>query len=135
MEAKFASSGANFLVDFAISMNIIGFTNILDKSFQTVVDFTRGLQEALVVTDTQQEKEEILNIIRDLDRTGPFTGLGYFNITKGTLTSMTSVGFTYLIILVQFRQSWTQTFACTTLSSFILNISVFIVQFMLKEEH
>ena len=105
MEAKLASSGANFLVDFAISMNIIGFTHILDKSFQTVGDFTRGLQEALVATDMQKEKEEILNIIRDLDRTGPFTGLGYFNITKGTLTSMTSVGFTYLIILVQFRQS------------------------------
>ena len=82
-----------------------GFTNILVLAFRSLGDLTGALQTELVDTDTGKEREEILNIIRDLDRTGPFTGMGYFDITNGTLTAMTSVGFTYLIILVQFRQS------------------------------
>ena len=102
---KIMSCGANCLVNLSFSLSITGFTNILVLAFRSLGDLTGALQTELVDTDTGKEREEILNIIRDLDRTGPFTGMGYFDITNGTLTAMTSVGFTYLIILVQFRQS------------------------------
>lgn len=47
----------------------------------------------------------MLNLVEEIRDTGPLTGLGYFEISRANLTSMTSISFTYLIILLQFRLS------------------------------
>ena len=46
-----------------------------------------------------------MNLVMNIDKTGPLNGKGFFEITKGTLTGMMSVGITYVIILVQFKMS------------------------------
>ena len=43
--------------------------------------------------------------LKELERQGPLTGLGFFTIERGTLTGMLSTAVTYIIILVQFRMS------------------------------
>ena len=42
-------------------------------------------------------------LIKELASTGPLSGDGYFDVGRGTLTSMVSTTITYLIILMQFR--------------------------------
>ena len=95
----------NLMVALSFGLNITGFTFILDAAFRALGNLTAGLQEQLVDKEMEKEKEEIRNLIRDVEKTGPFSGLGYFEITKSTLVSMASVSITYIIILVQFRQA------------------------------
>ena len=45
----------------------------------------------------------IKRFIKELESLRPLSGNGNFSITKGTLTSMVSVGITYIIIMVQFK--------------------------------
>ena len=96
---------ASLLLVLSFVLNIKAFTFILDSAFRALGDLTAGLEEELVSTVTDSEKEEIRNLIRNVEKTGPFSGLGYFEITKSTLVSMLSVSITYIIILVQFRQT------------------------------
>ena len=44
-------------------------------------------------------------LLRDIDNLEPLSGYGLFGVDRSTLTSMISVSFTYLIILIQFKQS------------------------------
>ena len=96
---------SKLMVALSFCLNIRGFTLILDAAFRALGNLTAGLQEQLVDKEMEKEKEEIRNLIRDVEKTGPFSGLGYFKITKSTLVSMASVSITYIIILVQFRQA------------------------------
>lgn len=43
--------------------------------------------------------------LEELESVGPFSGNGYFEITKSTLTSILGTSVTYFIILLQFRQA------------------------------
>ena len=100
-----AKALANLIMVLSFGLNIKGFTFILDAAFRALGNLRVGLQEQLVDKEKEIEKEEIQNLIRDVEKTGPFSGLGYFEITKSTLVSMASVSITYIIILVQFRQA------------------------------
>jgi hypothetical protein len=40
-----------------------------------------------------------MNIIMNIDKTGPLNGNGFFEITRGTLTCMMSVGITYVKVI------------------------------------
>ena len=100
-----AKALANLIMVLSFGLNIKGFTFILDAAFRALGNLRVGLQEQLVDKEKESEKEEIRNLIRDVEKTGPFSGLGYFKITKSTLVSMASVSITYIIILVQFRQA------------------------------
>ena len=51
------------------------------------------------------ERQEMLNLVEEIRDTGALTGHGYFEIRRANLTSMISISFTYLIILLQFRLS------------------------------
>ena len=44
-------------------------------------------------------------LLRDIDNLEPLSGYGLFGVDRSTLTSMISVAITYLIILIQFKQS------------------------------
>ena len=50
----------------------------------------------------EQARKEILRDIGDLD---PISGYGLFTVDKTTLTSTVSVSITYLIVLLQFKQT------------------------------
>ena len=49
-----------------------------------------------------QARKELLRDIRDLE---PISGYGSFTVDRTTLTSTVSVSITYLIVLLQFKQS------------------------------
>ena len=57
----------------------------------------------------QIEESQQRNIIelklRELEEVRPLSGNGYFEIGRGTLTSIVSTSITYFIILLQFKQS------------------------------
>ena len=46
-----------------------------------------------------------LNLIAEIEAETPFTALGFYSIEKSTLTSLLSTIVTYLIIVIQFKQS------------------------------
>ena len=43
--------------------------------------------------------------LKELEEVRPLSGNGYFEIGRGTLTSIVSTSITYFIILLQFKQS------------------------------
>ena len=51
----------------------------------------------------RKERRVAKDLLHELETIGPFTGLGFFNIERRTITSMVSVAITYLFILVQFK--------------------------------
>ena len=56
--------------------------------------------EDVVMTD--QARKELLREIGDLE---PISGYGLFTVDRTTLTSTVSVSITYLIVLLQFKQT------------------------------
>ena len=51
------------------------------------------------------DKIEVENLIAEMEAETPFSAWGYYNIEKTTLTSLLSIIVTYIIILIQFKQS------------------------------
>ena len=94
-----------FFVISALMSNIIGLTLILDDGFKSLKGLTKSLQEQLTDEQDASEKQRIQNLCLEIKEKGPLNGKGLFDITRGTLTGMISVGITYIIILVQFRKS------------------------------
>ena len=94
-----------FFVISALMFNIIGLALILDDGFKSLKGLTKPLQEQLVNEQDASEKQRIQNLSLEIKEKGPLNGKGLFDITRGTLTGMISVGITYIIILVQFRMS------------------------------
>ena len=88
-------------------LNIAGLTFILDAGHASLKGLASTLQDQLLQVTDGFERQTIENIIKDTEKTGPLNGMGFFDITRGTLTGMASVGITYLIILVQFKMSVT----------------------------
>ena len=81
-------------------------TNSAFEAFVTVTGMLRILEERLLLlADDTLEKRDIMNLIRRVDKIEPLSGNGYFKITKETMTGISSVGITYIIILVQFKMS------------------------------
>ena len=93
----------DILTALSLILNITAMTLILVMAYKTVKGLTSSLQDQLLLAS--DEKQAIMNIISDIDRIGPFSGKGFFNITNGTLTGKLSIGITYVNILVQFKMS------------------------------
>ena len=70
----------------------------LHASLANVIDTL----EDLPVTEKDRDVEKLM---KSLDKTGPLTCFGLFQIDRSILTSMVATSLTYLIILVQFKQS------------------------------
>ncbi len=51
------------------------------------------------------DKIEVENLIAEMESETPFSAWGYYDIEKTTLTSLLSIIVTYIIILIQFKQS------------------------------
>ena len=79
----------------------------VDSVFRSFKNIKGSLEE---VGDELKDKSDIKRakiILETLDSAEPLSGCGMFKITRGTLTSMISTSITYLIILVQFKMSFT----------------------------
>ena len=48
---------------------------------------------------------QLENIIKDIEAIGPFTGCGFFDVEKRTVTSIIGYTVTYLIVLIEFKTS------------------------------
>ena len=70
----------------------------LHSSLANVMDTLEDLPKS-------EEDKEVSKLLKSLERTGPLTGCGLFQLQRNTLTSMVSTSITYLIILVQFKLS------------------------------
>ena len=70
----------------------------LHRSLSNVIDTLEDMP-------TAGEDKEVAKLIKSLEKTGPLTGCGLFQIEWSTLTSMVSTSITYLIILIQFKLS------------------------------
>ena len=75
-------------------------TNHLNESFQAIKD----LLEEIKLESGERKSLNIL--IMKIAREKPISGYGLFQMDRTTLTSMISVVLTYLIILIQFKQSF-----------------------------
>ena len=75
-------------------------TQNLNESFQRIKDV---LEETRVEAG---DSKELRNLIGKISRANPISGYGLFKMDRTTLTSMISVAITYLIILIQFKQTF-----------------------------
>ena len=64
---------------------------------------TTYLREARENVRDPKEAAFIKNIVKKIKRVGPFTGNGFFDVEKKTVTSMIGHTVTYLIVLIQFK--------------------------------
>lgn len=62
-----------------------------------------GIEDVIAKRGDADDKLRLL--LRDIDNLEPLSGYGLFGVDRSTLTSMISVAVTYLIILIQFKQS------------------------------
>ena len=68
--------------------------------------FRLALEQNLV-----QQRDGLRDDMNDIGAEPPFQALGFFNISRSTLTSLLGTILTYLIVLVQFKQSSTDLFS------------------------
>ena len=78
-------------------------TMIAEKAHESLKKLVKPLEEALIRTEDVKEREEMKILVKNIENVGPLNGNGYFDISRSTLTSVTSISITYLIILLQFR--------------------------------
>ena len=67
----------------------------------------RLLREGIedVIAKRGDANDTLRLLLREIDNLEPLSGYGLFGVDRSTLTSMISVAITYLIILIQFKQS------------------------------
>lgn len=62
-----------------------------DNAFCSIKDLGNKVDEQLLVTQIKSERQQLKYISKRIDKIQPFSACGYFDIGKGTLTSMLSV--------------------------------------------
>ena len=72
----------------------------LHKTMKKLKRFAEDLE------DTNDGKT-IRELVRDIEDLEPISGYGLFTVDRTTLTSTISVSITYLIVLIQFKQTST----------------------------
>ena len=105
---KLINAGSHLCFSIGLILNSFGFTFTLESAFESLLAIRKDLKVQLISEKDPVTKNIMKTIIEDLKEEGPLSGKGFFNITKGTLTSMVSISITYIIILVQFKISFLQ---------------------------
>ena len=106
--------GANQLTLMTLSISMMGFILhtimflFLFKFFlfqlHDVNKSRKNLTEAVEDMKHIDDEEKRL-LLRDINNLEPVSAFGLFDIDRSTLTSMISISFTYIIILIQFKQN------------------------------
>ena len=85
----------------------VSFLILLQNFLFSVDDINEGrryIREAAEDIENIDDEERRL-LLRDIDNLKPISAYGLFSVERSTLTSMMSTSITYLIILIQFKQS------------------------------
>ena len=78
-------------------------TMTAEKAHQDLKMLATPLQQALVVEQDGPKIQSLKIVLKEVENVGPLSGNGYFDISRGTLTSMIGISVTYFIILLQFK--------------------------------
>ena len=78
-------------------------TMTAEKAHQDLKMLATPIQQTLVMESDQPKIQSLKIILKEVENVGPLSGNGYFDISRGTLTSIVSISVTYFIILLQFR--------------------------------
>ena len=78
-------------------------TMTAEKAHQDLRKLAIPLQQALVMESDHPKIQSLKILLKEVENVGPLSGNGYFDISRGTLTSIVSISVTYFIILLQFR--------------------------------
>ena len=81
-------------------------TMTAEKAHQDLKMLASPLQQALVMETEQPKIQSLKILLKEVANVGPLSGNGYFDISRGTLTSIVSISVTYFIILLQFKTGW-----------------------------
>ena len=84
------------------------FTTLLQFLFFKIHDLhtsLRHLRRAAEDLEGRIGEEAARELLRDIEELEPVSGYGLFSVDRSTLTSTVSVSITYLIILIQFKQT------------------------------
>ena len=97
---------------------ILAFTLTAERAFHSIKGLKEDLQKrecknknkGLVLilafedlSEDEDENFEIRRLLNKIENIEPFSGKGFFYLTRSNLTSMLSISITYLIILLQFK--------------------------------
>ena len=88
----------------------IGFLLGMEAILFTVHDLhtcLRKLRRAAEDLEDRDDGKTIKELVRDIEDLEPISGYGLFTVDRTTLTSTVSVMITYLIVLIQFKQTQT----------------------------
>ena len=100
---KYMSLVACPLVTTYCSLVLYFITMTAESAFEKLKNLTITLQQRMVKEKDPVEQMKIRFLIEKVEKTKPLSGNGYFEVSKLTLASITSISITYLIILLQFR--------------------------------
>ena len=78
-------------------------TMTAEKAHQDLKMLATPMQQALVVEQDGPKIQSLKILLKEVENVGPLSGNGYFDISRGTLTSIVSISVTYFIILLQFK--------------------------------
>ena len=81
-----------------MAWNVMALTASLDSAFGSLQHVTRKIQEMLMTSQGQTEKQ-LIYVVENIKSLRPINACGYFEITKSTLTSMFSVR--YFVIKIK----------------------------------
>ena len=74
-----------------------------ESAFEKFKNLSVALQQSMIKEKDPVEQMKIRFLIEKVEKAKPLSGNGYFEVSKSTLASITSISITYLIILLQFR--------------------------------
>ena len=104
----------------AKNFNLFAVTGSVEAGYETIDEISVEARRRLDLSDDKKERRQLKTLIMNVSSLKPLSANGYFDISRETLTSMTSVrlnishisldiifcfSVTYLIILVQFQLS------------------------------
>ena len=76
-----------------------------ENSYISLQTLVKPLTVSMMRENDEETKIETQLLLKEIEKVPPLNGNGYFELKKETLTSITSTTVTYLIILLQFRNS------------------------------
>ena len=76
-----------------------------EKAFTSIQRLAIPLNKSLIGETRDENIQDVKLLAKEIENIPPLSGNGYFEIRKGTISSIVSNTVTYLIILLQFRTS------------------------------
>ena len=79
---QYSVSFGQFMITLGMMFNITALTLSVDDANEALKGLIEALQDVLLTTTSDYEKQEIANTIKQIENTDPLSGLGFFSITS-----------------------------------------------------